>query len=222
MEQIKSAPWMVSLSVPNTGLICGGVIISPYYILTAAYCVFSINPADISIRVGSNYADREGNVFKPQSIIVHNSFNASTKNFNFALLKLVNPLKETLSVAQVKIRNPADHLQVGAKCLISGYGRTDISASGMIASLKSATVNIVDQDNCAKRLFPLTVTNTMICAAGDDEDACAGDAGGPLICAARLVGIISWGRGCLQGDMTGVFADVNSVRQWLTMNGIPV
>ena len=52
-----------------------------------------------------------------------------------------------------------------------------------------------------------------MCAGGEDgKDACKGDGGGPLVCDLggvwNLAGIVSWGIGCGQRDVPGVYVKV--------------
>lgn len=51
------------------------------------------------------------------------------------------------------------------------------------------------------------------------HDACQGDSGGPLVCESdrhmTLVGIISWGIGCGQKDVPGVYTKVANYLDWI-------
>lgn len=220
-EEIEAAPWMVSITLQNVGLICGGVLVSPRLVLTAAYCVFNRRPTELSIRVGSKFADRDGYVYYPENIIIHNQFNATIKDYNLALLTLPVVLRESRDVYPVKIREATEYLPVGSQCIISGYGSTDAFNPQAFKGLKSAMVRVLDRENCAQRMYPWAVTPSMMCASGNGEDGCAGDGGGPLICAGKLTAIISWGKGCGRDEGIGVYADLTSSRRWMTDYGVP-
>ncbi|XP_062552412.1 vitellin-degrading protease-like [Armigeres subalbatus] len=221
LEEIETTPWMVSISVKNVGLVCGGVIVSPRLILTAAYCVFRQSPMDLSIRVGSKFADRDGYTLYPESIIIHNYFDASSKDNNLALLWMSTAFRETNSVSPIKVKTNADYVPVGTQCMISGYGRTDTSNAVSYSGLRSAVIKTMNRETCTQRLYPWVITDTMICASANGEDGCDGDAGGPLICAGKLSGIMSWGKGCGREGGIGIYADVGSARRWLTDHGVP-
>lgn len=63
----------------------------------------------------------------------------------------------------------------------------------------------------------------MICAGYKDggRDSCLGDSGGPLIMIdgnekqPRLVGVVSFGKGCADPKHPGVYGRVTAVRKWI-------
>lgn len=63
----------------------------------------------------------------------------------------------------------------------------------------------------------------MICAGYPEggKDACKADSGGPLVCiepksgVKKLVGVVSFGKGCARPDFFGVYARVSYSRSWI-------
>lgn len=64
---------------------------------------------------------------------------------------------------------------------------------------------------------------SFMCAGGEKgKDACKGDGGGPLMCPYSseedryfLAGIVSWGIGCGQQDVPGVYGNVVEFINWI-------
>ena len=62
---------------------------------------------------------------------------------------------------------------------------------------------------------PAVVVVGFLCAGGEEgKDACKGDGGGPLVCSVggvwHLAGIVSWGIGCGERDIPGVYVKVGA------------
>ncbi|XP_021703074.1 anionic trypsin [Aedes aegypti] len=72
--------------------------------------------------------------------------------------------------------------------------------------LKSAMVGILKRSICTDKMAPEYVTQNMVCAGGQEKDACHDDSGGPMVCNGLLVGVVSWGYGCATLHKPGVYA----------------
>lgn len=89
--------------------------------------------------------------------------------------------------------------------------------------MRAARVPIVNQDVCKKQYsnFSYDITDRMICAGlkKGGKDACQGDSGGPLVefetGVPRLIGVVSWGKGCALPKSSGVYARVTAIREWI-------
>ena len=67
------------------------------------------------------------------------------------------------------------------------------------------------------------IYSSMVCAGGDANNACLGDSGGPMFTfndneRPTLVGVVSWGIGCAQANLPGVYARVSTVQAWVQAN----
>jgi len=102
-------PYIVSLFVQN-GFNCGGTILSPTLVVTAAHCVHFLRAEDITLRAGSLQFDEGGiGPIILSEIIEHPNYTEQPKTYDYdvAVLKLASPLEfsATISAATLVASN---------------------------------------------------------------------------------------------------------------------
>ncbi|XP_055918970.1 trypsin-1 [Eupeodes corollae] len=214
---ITDAPHQVSLQTFSH--ICGGSIISPKWILTAAHCTAGKTAERFKIRLGSSETDKGGKVLRVTKLVQHEKFNYSSVDYDFSLLELSEEIvfSDTMKAASLP-ESEEEVFMDGDLCRVSGWGNTQ-NQNESRTSLREAEVPIFNHELCSDKYKKFGgVTDRMICAGflEGGKDACQGDSGGPLINQkGTLVGVVSWGYGCARPDYPGVYSRVSAVREWI-------
>ncbi len=224
---ISAAPWQVHLGEAG----CGGSLISPSWVITAAHCIGPYDRADFVVFAGS--ATRGGGTSRmvpAAQVYVHPDFDPRTIDNSrgmpndIALLKLAEPY--TLadgSIAPIDLpigQDPSLWPQLGTKAQITGWGLTTYSPPTRPTMMQEATLDVFGSPSSfscglhGHKYDPVTA----LCAGVPESNvaACSGDSGGPLAINGVLAGITSWGRvGCAELNYPNVFTRVTSYLDWI-------
>uniref|UniRef100_A0A1B0DA37 trypsin n=1 Tax=Phlebotomus papatasi TaxID=29031 RepID=A0A1B0DA37_PHLPP len=214
---IEDAPYQISLQIQGKHT-CGGSIISPQYILTAAHCVRTNLRRRYTIRAGSSFHKFGGQVRNVAKIIKHPKYDPSTNNNDFAILKLVRKLKFNRKIKAIPLVNKSNVLKDGTKLMVSGWGQTK-NPQDPNDQLHAVYVKKFNDAICHTLLRRKSkgITPKMFCAGTQegDKDACQGDSGGPLVHGKVLVGVVSWGYMCALKGYPGVYSRISAERDWI-------
>jgi secreted trypsin-like serine protease len=223
-------PWQVSLvasliSNNEDAHFCGGTLIAPAWVVTAAHCVDSTLPEQIDILVGSTSLDKAKHRVKVKQIVMGPGWDSATGQADIALLELARPVS-VKDAAPIQIVSAADDQAItsGTALFVSGWGATD-AAGPASPDLRWVPIQYIDSGLCnTSPFYNGEVTDGMMCAGTLDgsADACQGDSGGPLVLqdglAKSLVGVVSWGdsSGCGQPNKPGVYTRVARYADWIS------
>ena len=234
--------WPFMVSVQNAGgHICGGSLITPGYVMSAAHCFFddaglpdpTMAAGALVLLIGSLDATTPaaGAELKAATqVITHPSYlpnNIGAGN-DIALIKLATP-SAFGSVGLGSAANAALWMP-GASATAKGWGDTSPqpidpppNPSVFPETLKQVNLPIISDAACDASLAGPGILASMLCA-GDlingGIDACQGDSGGPLAVPDGVggwiqVGVASFGAGCGVANSPGVWTEVAAFLPWL-------
>ncbi|MEU0935676.1 MULTISPECIES: serine protease [unclassified Embleya] len=215
-------PWAVALSSraeygsARSGQFCGGTLIAPTKVLTAAHCMYDANGnrddrPDLKVIQGrTDLRGTQGREVAVGRVQVNPDFDPSRISGDWAVLTLAEPLGTGLASM---VEQDADIYASGTASTVFGWG--DTTGRGDYSStLRQVTVPLVSDATCATAYpggrYGTYEPASMVCAGERQggKDACSADSGGPLLVAGRVAGIVSWGDGCALPGKPGVYTRV--------------
>lgn len=238
-------PWQVALIGSNSDdefywgagyQFCGGALIDPYWVLTAAHCVteddHSQSPASsIDIVAGLYNLEFPASGFQRKDvaqIIRHPNYDDNTLDHDIALMRLTAPVtlggSGATATATIALA-PADiGSLVNATSWVTGWGKTRVSPVEYPTQLHEVSLPIISNAKCSLTWGGITAGN--ICAGnGTGKDSCSGDSGGPLVINQGgtwiHIGVVSSGAAAC-GDYPGIYTRTSYYRSWIDANLAPV
>ncbi|XP_071522417.1 uncharacterized protein [Panulirus ornatus] len=220
---------------------CGGALISPYHVLTAAHCLIERGITQTPrvafskpsvVRLGEVDFERadESQAFdyEVEGIQVHENYVLPAKYSDIAIITLKDKVEFTSALRPFCLPRQQRDL-VGRLCTVSGWGRTrDGPLSTVLHNLE---VEVVSNQECNtvystsegtrpyfEIQYPQGINDLILCA-GKINDVCRGDSGGPLVLEEdgilQDVGVVSTGYGCGGVLFPGIYTRVDQFTSWV-------
>jgi hypothetical protein len=224
-------PWMAEIMYANSAdprwHWCGGTLVAPQVVVTAAHCV--TDEQGDTLDAGSAFRvvlGRENRTTAPSEMLgvaaieVHPKFQRSPEPVNdVAVLRLAQPSHQTPAA----LVDPDTALAPDEKATAMGWGK-DEELGDSTLDLRAVDLPVWSDDRCKGALAGRYVSSVELCAGYPEggHDTCQGDSGGPLMVrradAWRLLGVVSWGDGCARRNDPGVYASLgpgSPLREWV-------
>lgn len=214
-----SRPYQVALLM-NGRQGCGGTLISPDWVLTAAHCLDSASTATLTVQVGAHrMSPRDGSNHRVSQIIKHENWRGASgiqSGWDIAVLRLATPAAANIKPAKLPTVEIERQIGgVGAYVTVSGWGLTRNGGSPSNV-LREVALPVLSNSACSSELGT-GLPASVICGGGPNgTSACNGDSGGPFASSSGgnfySLGTVSWGRSCRGAT---VFTRTTSYLAWI-------
>ncbi len=231
---ISSIPWQVLFIIDNES-VCGGALVSPTKIVSAAHCFDGFPPSKVAAWAGiTQMSDRSASSqLAIGSITMHPDYNAATFANDIAVVNLSAPVPARLGAITIALPSGEDAATwpaAGVNATVSGWGEKTSGVPVASNNLQIAVIEIMAAPSAAEcgSYGGAYIPALQICAGVPEGgvDGCQGDSGGPLTTYVNgepiLAGVSSTGLECGLAGYPGLYVRMTTYLPWLASQGIDI
>ncbi|XP_012677065.1 granzyme G [Clupea harengus] len=191
----KAMQYMASVQI-NGKHVCGGFVIKPNFVLTAAHCNAR---GKMSVVLGAHNLHKTAKnkrfYIKNQDKLIPELYKGFETGNDIMLLKLSGKIGKGVKTVQIPSSNKMK-MKNSTKCLVAGWGKTG-SKNEVSNQLQVAHVQVVGLQDCQtawnQNGIKTELPESVMCAKGFNRNGPSkGDSGGPLVCNGMALGIVSF------------------------------
>ena len=216
-------PYAVSIRRQGRQHFCGGSLIAPNLILSAAHCSITYGEVFINRYNLSDNSPPDQERFDVLEEFVHPQYNYIDYPYDYMIIRI----NGTSSITPIKLNRDPQIPSDNTTLTVIGWGRNDTEGDYKPSEvLKEAELLSISQSSCDAywQRYGYDITDDMMCATAKTGINCRGDSGSPLLLLKEdgssdgdlQVGLVSWGPAdCDLPLAPAVYSQISDQIDWI-------